>query len=185
MIEKRWIAVPPQLFIVDGGTDGKITVSNTTLFKVKQVVSISAPSLLNLELEIKRITDLNTIHVGPISGSINLRTDVSQYTVILGSFIFANEQLRSKIPEQEIERLTYEEEPVVARRIIPVDRLGNTLNGAVNGGVPSEWDDVQLAYDMNQNLSVVRFYLNSVLLTTGTATYDMNQNLTNFIWVKA
>lgn len=130
MFEKRWKAVPPQSFISDGTVDGKITVSNSKLFKVKQHVIVKANTLDNLELEVKRVVDVNTIYVGPRTGNIDTRSDLSAYTTLLSASIFANEQQRSKVPEQEIERHTYEEEPVVARRVIAVDELGNPYNAS-------------------------------------------------------
>ena len=45
MLEKRFIAVPPQLLIADGTANGIVTVANTRLFKVKQEVVLTAISL--------------------------------------------------------------------------------------------------------------------------------------------
>lgn len=68
---------------------------------------------------------MTTMYVGPKEGNIDTRSDISAYTTALNAAVFANEQLRSKVPEQEIERLTYEEEPTVARRVVNVDPFGN------------------------------------------------------------
>lgn len=124
MLEKRFYAVPPQLLTSNGQINGRVEVVDTRLFKVKQLVTIMAPSLQPLELEVKRIDTLNIMFLGPRGGSIDLRVDLSSYSTLLGSFIFADEQQRPKVPEQEIERHTYEEEPVVARRVIQVDPMG-------------------------------------------------------------
>lgn len=129
MQEKRLKIVPLQNFATNGTLDGKFTLSDASLFKVKQKVVIIATSLPNLELEVKKIEeDGVTIYVGPIKGSIDSRSDLSLYTTAAAAAIFANEQPRPSIPEQEIERLTYEEEPVVARRIVIVDELGRKIN---------------------------------------------------------
>jgi hypothetical protein len=125
MLEKRFYAVPPQLLIADGQINGRIEVADSRLFKVKQLVTIMAPSLQPLELEVKRVDSLNIMFLGPVGGSIDLRTDLSVYSTISGSFIFADEQQRPKVPEQEIERHTYAESPIVARRVIQVDEMGN------------------------------------------------------------
>lgn len=153
MLEKRWIAVPPQAFTANGTADGKITVADSSLFKVKQTIILASSSKLSREdLEVKRITDINTIYVG-LKGDINARFDVSGYLVSDGAFIAANEQLRSKVPEQEIERLTYEEEPVVARRVVLVDKLGNKIDNdnplPVNASVSI--GDVQVDLDFDPN----------------------------------
>lgn len=129
MYEKRLAAVAPQLFTSDGTVQGRLTISNTSLFKVKQEVILNATGLPNLELEIKQIDDINIIYVGPKGGPIKNRTDISAYTVLAGAFIFAAEQNRPSVPEQSVERLTYEEEPTVARRVVVVDKMGNKIDG--------------------------------------------------------
>lgn len=128
MLEKRWISVPPQAFMSDGTIQGQITVVDASLFKVKQVVSISAAGQPNLTLEIKTVESATQLRVGPVRGSIKAYSDISAYTIVAGAFIFANEQERSSVPEQAVERLTYEEEPTVARRVILVDKLGNKFD---------------------------------------------------------
>lgn len=131
MFEKRWAAVPPQLFIADGAANGtvKVTAVACKLFKVKQKVIISAATLPNLDqIEIKKILDDNTIIIGPQSANIHTYTDLSAYTTALGAFIFANEQHRSSIPFEEVNRATYEEEPTVAERVILVDECGDKYN---------------------------------------------------------
>ncbi len=136
MLEKRLYAVPPQLFTTDGTANGKITVSNTVLFKVKQVVSVGNSTLQPQELEIKRIDDINTMWLGPLSQTIDKRSDMSAYTVASGAFLFANEQKRPSIPLEEFTRATYEEEPVVAQRSVLVDKLGNKIDNVVdNNGI--------------------------------------------------
>lgn len=129
MYEKRLPAVSPQSFTSDGTTIGTITIANASLFKVKQKVLVRATSLSNLQLEIKRIEeDGVTIHLGPPKTSITQRTDLSEYTLLLSATIEAAEQERPIIPEQEVERLTYEEEPVVARRVVVVDKVGKKVD---------------------------------------------------------
>lgn len=128
MIEKRFKAVPPQSFIADGDNRGLVTVVNSKLFKVKQIVSLQIPGNSVQKLEIKRIESINVMYVGPIGGSIDARVDTSSYTTASGAFIFAEEQQRPKVPEQEVERNTYEEEPTVARRVLLVDPLGVSID---------------------------------------------------------
>lgn len=163
MLEKRWIAVPAQAFTSDGTAQGQITVSDATLFKVKQVVILVSNAIASRDdLEVKQIPDKNTIFVGPKGGNIDARTDLSAYLVADSASIAANEQQRSKVPEQEIERLTYEEEPTVARRSVLVDKFGNKLDSvtdshgvnrlAVDGMFTAEVDvqvdvDIEGVYD--------------------------------------
>lgn len=130
MFEKRWAAVPPQLFTTNGSANGEIKVANTAchLFKVKQKVILSASTLPNLDnIEIKKILDDDTIIIGPCGSNIHSTTNISAYTVALGAAIFANEQMRSSVPLEEFTRAVYEEEPTVANRTILVDECGNRI----------------------------------------------------------
>lgn len=129
MLEKRFVAVPPQIFIADGGINGIITIADTTLFKVKQEVVITGSSLPILDtVEIKRVISSTQMVIGPRGANINAITNMTAYTTALGSAIFANEQKRPSIPLEEHERANYEEEPVVADRVILVDEMGDKYN---------------------------------------------------------
>jgi hypothetical protein len=154
MLEKRFYAVPPQLFTANGTISGVITIAANacTLFKVKQKVWISANTLPKLLLEIKEIDSNENIQVGPIPGTLNVpgantgisaRTDISAYTVALGANIFADEQKRPAIDNIEIVRATYEEEPTVAVRSIMVDPCGNLVSA--DNPLPVAFDgDIQI-----------------------------------------
>jgi len=138
MFEKRFAAVAPQLLTSDGTALGQIKVANASLYKVKQTISLQNSVVGPRQFQVQRITDINTIFLGPLGSSniVNDRSDVSAYTVASGSFIFSIEQPRTTVPEQEIERLTYEEEPTVARRSVLVDKMGNKIDNVVdNNGV--------------------------------------------------
>lgn len=157
MYEKRLKAVPPQLFTSNGTILGGLTITQGCFFRVKQKVLIKAISLPNLLLEVKRVEDDGvTLYLGPCKGNIRDRTDLTAYTTLLLSTIEADEQERPSIPEQEIERLTYSEEPIVARRSHLVDCLGRpytTTNpfpvrlsdGSVNIGTVNAELEVQLS----------------------------------------
>jgi len=134
--EKRLKAVPLQLFTADGTNLGKVTIPGACAFKVKQQVILNSSTAGPLRLEVKRVDGDTVLFVGPIGdhqhkSSILDRTDISAYLIADGASIFAEEQKRPNIPEQEIERLTYEEEPTVARRVVVVDECGDKY-GATN-----------------------------------------------------
>ena len=79
MIEKKWSYLAPQLFTSNGTSDGKITVGDATLFRVRQQVVIQATGIPSRDdLEVKRITDKNTLFLGPIGG-LDLRINLSAY----------------------------------------------------------------------------------------------------------
>jgi hypothetical protein len=126
--EKRLRAISSRLFLADGSATGEITIASTRPFKVKQEVIISATGLPNLELEVKSVNNPTQLIVGPRSGNINARTDVSSYTTILSAAIFANEQKRPSIPFEEVTRAVYDEEPTIANRSVLVDQDGEYID---------------------------------------------------------
>jgi hypothetical protein len=126
-LEKRFYAVPPQILTADGTSYGLITIPDTSLFKVKQHVFISNAGSNTQKCEIKRIDSHTTLYVGPVGGSIDDRFDTSFLLVSAGANIYAVEQAKSKVPEHEIERYTYIEEPVCARRVHMVDHFGDSF----------------------------------------------------------
>jgi hypothetical protein len=67
---------------------------------------------------------MNTLILGPENKGINTRSDVSAYTTALNATVEASEQNRPSIPPADYERAVYEEEPIVAKRVIGVDRYG-------------------------------------------------------------
>lgn len=145
MLEKRFAAVPAQIFTVNGTADGTVTIADTSLFKVKQHVIVTATGQINLELEIKKITSQTTMIVGPVAGNVNTFTDVSAYTTSASGSVFANEQKRPIISVEEANRAIYEEEPTVAQRVVMVDKHGEiyddtnplpaTFSGSISVGV--------------------------------------------------
>ena len=129
--EQRVYAVPSTAFISDGTVKGQLQVTDNSDWMVGQIVYLGSDTQDNLELKIKRISsDKNTMWVGPINKPIQVRTDISDFLIIDNASIKANEQKRPSVPEQEIERHTYEEEPAVARRVIIVDKWGNRIDDA-------------------------------------------------------
>jgi hypothetical protein len=141
MLEKRFYAVPPQLFTANGTNEGVVTIAGgaATLFKVGMKVYINATGLPTLYLQIKEIDSETNIQVGPIPGTlktpgantgITARSNISAYTVALGANISADEQKRPAIDYAEIMRAVYDEEPTVALRTVLVDELGDRYNPA-------------------------------------------------------
>jgi hypothetical protein len=127
MLEKRFYAVPPQLLTTNGSPNGYVTIYNACgILKVKQVVSVT-DTLGNLRTyEVKRIDEPDRVFLGPIGKPLLSYDDMSAYTTANGAFLFADEQQRTKIAEQEIPRAVYQEEPAVAIRSILVDDCGDT-----------------------------------------------------------
>lgn len=125
MLERYWKEVPSQFFSANGTSDGIVTIASTSPFKIKQFVVILNPSLPSIAGEIKAILSETQMAIGPQTSNPNMRIDLSAYGN--NSTISAPEQPRPAVPIQDIERFTYEEEPTVARRTVPVDEAGNIL----------------------------------------------------------
>jgi hypothetical protein len=123
-VERKLAEIGPLLFTSNGTTSGVVTVADTKGFKVKARVTISATSLPNLNLEIKRVLSKTQLIVGA-PGNILFKTDISLYTVALNSTIHQPEQDRPGIPTEQHERAVYEEEPTLAKRVFIVDEYGN------------------------------------------------------------
>lgn len=121
MIEKLWSAVAPVALTAAGNSRGLITVTSTSGFKVKMVVTLADGPNAQV-FEIKRIVNATQMFLGE-RGDIKLRSDLSSFPA--GSVVWALEQPRNSIPLQEIERAVYEEEPTVALRSVLVDKYGN------------------------------------------------------------
>lgn len=155
MIEKFWLVAGPVALTASGTTLGKLTLTSTSGFKVKQRVFLTHPTAPNVRLEVKRVNDTTTLEVGDIDSNIRDRTDVSAYDS-LGTFS-AIRQPRPSIPLKDIERATYEEEPTVAKRAILVDEFGRFFDtdnplqvqlsdGSINIGTVNAELEVQLSH---------------------------------------
>lgn len=123
-IEKRWARIPPILFAVDGTVDGLVTVTSTSRLRVKQEAVLKATGEPALPVEIKRVLSKTQLIVGPRNSKITEVIDVSAYTTAKASTIEVPEQPRPSIPDKEYERASYEEEPVVAKRVYLIDETG-------------------------------------------------------------
>ena len=130
LTEKRLLRREPVSFSADGTTDGLITLSAACNFRVKQCITLESSTQPPLVVEVKRFINSNQFYVGEIKKPISHRLDVSAYTVADTATAYAIEQNRPSVPEQEIERITYEEEPVIARRVVMVDECGEIYNDA-------------------------------------------------------
>jgi hypothetical protein len=123
--EKRLLAVAEQSITADGTDKGQITVADTKALKVGQNVILDSNTLDPSIFQIKRVESSTVLFLGDPSKPIQHRSDLTAYTVASNTTIAAPEQKRPSIPQQEIERLTYEEEPTIARRVVQVDQYGD------------------------------------------------------------
>ena len=156
--EKLWKLIGPKSFTSDGGNDGRVTIADTVHFKVKQLVILKSSSILQETYQVNRVENSTTLYLGPVNSRIEVRSDLSLFTTADSATIEAVVQPRSKVPEQEVERLTYDEEPTVARRVVLVDPYGDyyTLDSPlpVNATLNVESLDISLDAKTGDNISI-------------------------------
>lgn len=190
-IERKWLTIPPRLFTADGTDQGVITVSTTKDVRVKMLAVIQAPNLPPIQTQVKRVISETQFVVGPtpqeLQGKAGLRTttDISAYTVAEGSFFYCAEQDKSMLKPDDIEQATYEQEPVVARRVISVDQFGNFYDNDnplpisdVGSAADKAWDDLLLTRDpVTQDLVKAEYKKDGNVVRTLDFTYDEFENL--------
>lgn len=189
-IEQKWAAVPPRLFTANGTSLGVITVEDTRGFKVKQHVVIKSNTQENKILQVKRVISRTQFIVGPLAvkagqSLLSVRENISAYTVADSAFVFAEEQDKSKLKPDDIEQAVYEQEPTVAKRVIPVDQEGNFYDednplpiNNVGSAVNKDWDDLVLDRDpVTQDLVKATYKKAGVTVQVLDLTYDEFENL--------
>jgi hypothetical protein len=184
-LERNWSAISARPLTSDGTDSGKVTISSTKNFKVKQQVLIKATTQPDLLVEVKRVISSTELLVGP-KGSIKLRTNISSYTTALSASISAPEQERPSISPADYERFVIEEEPTLAKRVILVDSLGNKIDdddGAIDVNIVNKLfkkkkNKITMTYDpITQDMATITTLLNGIPQEIGTLTYDSLSNL--------
>jgi hypothetical protein len=128
MIEGSWLAVAPQAFTANGTQYGLITLASTAGFYTRQIVTIQATALPDLQVQVKRVNaDGATMIVGPTDGNIGTWSNIALYTTAATSTVRAAEQRRAALAIDAISRAVFQEDPVVALRVVLVDGSGNVL----------------------------------------------------------
>lgn len=185
--EKLWKLIGPKSFTSNGGTDGRVTIADTVHFKVKQLVILKSSSIFQETYQVNRVESSNVLYLGPINSRIEARSDLSLFTTADSATIEAIVQPRSKIPEQEIERLTYEEEPTVARRAVLVDPYGDfytsdsPLPVVVAAATAFAWDDIIIVRDYEGDITSATYSFLGSIVRVITLIYDANKNLIEVI----
>lgn len=184
MASERYLAAASSSLTSNGLADGTLKVNLSDGFKVKARAILSSDTQPKLEVEIKAVIDRLTILVGPPSSDIQERLNVSAYLVADNAKLDQPQQRKMSISPADVDRATYEEEPVVARRMIQVTREGNAFNAKGAGLVPPEYDRVFLTRDIGGRITQTDFYLNDELIKTLEFSYDLDSNLIEVAEVK-
>jgi hypothetical protein len=172
-IEKKWSAVPPQSITSNGTQYGQLGVSDASSFFVKQIVKLFSDSISVSQYQVKRVSSAQSLELGPVDGSLTDRSNLLAFVTTDHPMISADEQFRPAIPTQDHQRAVYQEEPVVALRVIQVDSLGNPTSATgASGLAPTSFDDVKIVKDSNGNPIQYQFFLASVSVGNIDVSYD-------------
>lgn len=148
-IERHWVEIPNQLFLIDGGQYGQVSVPSTVNIKVKEKVEIFSNSIpIRLTLEVKLVKDETDLELGPVSSNMDQRTDLTAYTVADSAKLFVRKQPRPSILPDMYNRAVYEEEPTVALRVVNVDQYGRKIDSVIDTN-----GKVRMAVDANVSVS--------------------------------
>jgi hypothetical protein len=155
--EKYWAAVGPVPFLSNGTAWGEVELLSTFGLSVKQRVIIQSSTTQRTDLEIKRVLSETRIVLGRAGRNIDDTIDLQDYTTIDGAGLRALEQSRPNIPPNDRELSLFAEEPIVARRVIPVDFLGRyytDINPFPIDGTISVEDGSSLVTPIIQNIDI-------------------------------
>jgi hypothetical protein len=179
MFEKRYASILPRLFVTDGQANGQIELADTTFFKVKQRVVVTADTEPNLELEVKAVLSDTILVVGPQNSNIKQVTNISAYTVAKNAAILADEQVRPGITSDETRRAVYDEEPTVAYRNVMVDKYGRYWgkDNPIPTTIESEWDKIIINRDSDKDITKAIFQKNGENVKVYSLTYDSDKDL--------
>jgi len=176
--EKKFYALPDQLFTANGTTTGLITVTSTLSYKVGMVIACHSNTQSSRRLKIKRIISETQFYVGEENTNISTYTDMSTFLLADAAIVQFGEDKRPVIDILEIQRQVYEEEPTIALRTHAVDKLGRSfdvsnplrvMNGeGILAGIT--YDDIQATYPdlVTENYT---YYLATALVATIQITY--------------
>jgi hypothetical protein len=126
MLFERKLPKTIKMFVTDDCTsNGSIQVLSAKGIRVKQKIFVVKGTEPPLELEVKRVTGYQTFEVGPIGSDINVRKDLSDYTVAANTYIYYPEQNRPNPNVERVDVVEHEVEPILAKRVLNVDYMGN------------------------------------------------------------
>jgi len=149
MNERNWSAVPIANITVDGDANGYISVADTFGFYVKQQVSLKTTSIELSAYEVKEVLSKTVLRLGPVKKKIDESSNLSAFTVAAGAQILAFRQQMPLIDQKDLTNALYAREPIVANRVINVDKYGNfydennlinvnIASGAATGGLTND-----------------------------------------------
>jgi hypothetical protein len=177
--ERKLLGVSPRPLTANGTAYGLVTVANSAGLFVKQQVILSNNST-SVVCEIKRFISDTQFYVGP-KGGIDQRQDLSAFTLATSPQVSAIEQDRQNIRPDDFERAVYVEEPVVAKRVIPVDSRGKYYDSSNPAPVyisdKAIYDKIVITRDLDKDISKVEYKLDGVTQDQYDLVYDIDKDL--------
>lgn len=154
--ERQYSLIGPLLFTSDGENGGLITLESTRGLKVNNKVVVSANGLPTIagDLKILEVIDKHVLRVG--FGGNKPIVNLAPYTVSGGASITRPAQDRAKVPEDDQNRATYEQEPTLARRAILVDEWGDPYN---------EVNKIHVDVDQVDNESLAQINISNLIVS--------------------
>ena len=126
--ERKFLEFPVTSLLVDGGEGGELQFLGAIQLRVGQILILCATGIDDIKVKVNRVVSATEVRVGPVDEGVAGITDVSDFTVALGANVRAQEQARPAISNTDVNRAVFEEEPIVAYRVISVDTEGNIVN---------------------------------------------------------
>lgn len=147
-LERKWSAVPATPFTANGTSIGIITISDTAGFYTKSKVQVTSNSLQPAQFQVQQVLSPTQLVLGPVGSKVGREhhVDMSPYLMSDGAAISAPEQDKSNIPDKDHYVAVYESDPVVADRVIQVDKHGQKIGSTQlsNGDIAIKVDDTKV-----------------------------------------
>lgn len=183
--EKSFLEVAPRPLLLDGSSNGVLSVVGACQLKVGQKFILKSNTQPPLLVKINQFIDDLSFYVGAHNKGVNDRIDVSAYLVADSADIFANKQPRPSIPPDDVIRSVYSEEPAMALRNLLVDECGlphnkdNPVDVTVHDPNLSVFGDQVVASRTHEVSAAFNYNISDRVVTTitsgtGTAIYDQN-----------
>lgn len=167
-LERKWLAIEPSALTADGTTFGGIQIPDTAGYRTKMKIGLKSDTQQPSIFQVKEVISKTVMIVGPIGSEVGRAAgaNVSRFTLADNATIHAAEQTKNEIPDKDHYAAVYEADPVVADRVIAVDKRGEFYDSvrdnaglnrlAVDGQFHAEVDvqvdvDVDGAYDPTTN----------------------------------
>ncbi len=131
--ERNWAQVSIANITADGDANGFISVADTFGFYVKQQVCLKTTSIPLTQFEVKEVLSKTVLRLGASKTKITDFANLSAFTVAAGSQILAFRQEMPLIDQKDITNALYAREPIVANRMIQVDKYGNFVDFSSSG----------------------------------------------------